>query len=52
MWIEEEVRVLGYCEECGRRITDNDDVYIDKEGHYFDSVDCIMEYYEIEKLDI
>ncbi len=49
MWAEEEVRVLGYCEECGREITGDDaKMYVDKDGYRFCSVECVLDHYEIE----
>lgn len=45
---EMETRVLGYCEECGNAITDEKESYVDKDGYRFCSVECVLEYYEIE----
>ena len=47
----EDVRVFGYCEECGSAITDNDEAYIDSDGRYFDCIDCLLEYYDISKVE-
>lgn len=50
--MDDEIRVLGYCEECGAQITDEcDSIYVDTEGRYFDSVDCVMEFYDITKIE-
>ena len=43
----DEVRIFGYCEECGNVITDEDKAYVDHEGRYFDCLDCILSYYNI-----
>lgn len=53
MWAEEEIRILGYCEECGRAITGDDtEMYIDKDGYHFCSVECVLEHYDIDILEI
>ena len=47
-----KARVLGYCEECGAKITDDtDDIYVDESGHYFDDLDCVLTHYGIYKLE-
>ena len=40
----EDVRVFGYCEECGSAITDNDKAYIDSEGRYIpnENIDAVL----------
>ena len=51
--MDEETRVIGYCEECGRIITDDlDECYCDSEGYYFDTLECALEYHKIHKLEI
>ena len=48
----EEARIIGYCAECGQSIyDDNKDVYVDEDGNYFDSTDCVMDFYKIHKLE-
>jgi hypothetical protein len=48
----EEARVIGYCAECGHSIyDDNEDVYVDEDGNYFDGADCVMDFYKIHKLE-
>jgi hypothetical protein len=50
---ENEVRILGYCPICGEAVTDEDeDIYVNKEGHYFNSLDCMMEFYEVERVEV
>ena len=49
--MNDEVRVYGYCEECGNAITNEDEAYIDHDGRYFDSVDCLFEYHDITKVE-
>lgn len=48
----EETRVIGYCAECGSEITDDmEDIYVDEDGHYFDSSECAMIYCGLHKLE-
>ena len=45
------VKVYGQCAECGCTITDEDEcAYVDSEGRYFDSIECLLEFYDIEKV--
>lgn len=43
--------IREYCEECGSAILDGDVAYVDSEGRYFHSVECICEYYDITKVE-
>ena len=45
--MNEDVIIRAYCEECGSAITDEDKAYIDNDGRYFDSMDCVMSYHNI-----
>jgi hypothetical protein len=47
----DEIRTLGYCEQCGIAITDENEAYIDNEGRYFDCLDCLFEYHNITKVE-
>lgn len=49
--MSDDVRIFGYCEVCGNTITDNDEAYVDSEGRYFDSIECVCEYYDIAKVE-
>ena len=49
--MNDDVRIIGYCAECGSTITDENDAYVNDEGLYFDSVECICEYYHICKVE-
>lgn len=50
---EHDVRILGYCEECGSKITDDiEECYCDEDGQYFCSIECLMDYYGIHKLEV
>lgn len=46
---QEDSIIIGYCEECGNFITEDDEMYIDEEGRYFCSQECALEYYHIIK---
>lgn len=49
----EDVRILGYCEECGVEITDElDEIFVDSDGNYFDSIDCLLEYLGVTRLEV
>ena len=50
--MDEEVRVIGVCAECGSEVTDDTEViFVDSEGNYFDSVDCLTEYFNVARLE-
>lgn len=49
----DEERLVAYCEECGSKITkDDDETYVDEEGHYFCCIDCVLEYHKIHRLEM
>lgn len=45
--MNEEAKIIAYCEECGSPITDEDTAYVDHDGRYFDCVDCVFSYHDI-----
>ena len=46
-------RVFGYCEICGEKITDeNDEYYVNEQGEVFCSLECMMEYYGVTKVEV
>ena len=48
----DEVRVFGYCECCGNKITDESDEYfVNDEGEIFCSTECVLEHYGIIKIE-
>ena len=53
----DEIRTFGYCESCENKITSkiesdhDEEYYIDSEGRYFCSIECVLEYYGIEKIE-
>ena len=49
--MNEDVIIREYCEECGSAILDGDEAYVDAEGRYFDSIECLCEYYDIIKVE-
>ena len=49
----DEVRLIGYCAECGNDITDDmEDIYVDEDGNYFCSDECGMIYHGLHKLEV
>lgn len=49
----DEVRVFGYCENCGEKVTDeSNEYYIADDGTVFCSIECICEYYNITKVEV
>jgi hypothetical protein len=47
----DDVMIVAYCEECGSAITTGDEAYIDRDGLYFDSIECVCEYHNITKVE-
>lgn len=51
--MNEEKRIIGYCEVCGEEITDDTEAaYVDGEGHYFDTIECVLEYFDVSKVEL
>lgn len=51
--MDEDVRVFGYCEECGVKITDDmKEYYCDDEGKVFCSHECILEHFGLYKVEV
>jgi hypothetical protein len=49
----DEVRIFGYCENCGEKITDdNEEYYVNDEGRIFCSVDCLCEHHGITRVEV
>lgn len=48
---KDDIRVHAYCEECGSAITNDNEVYVDSEGRYFDCLDCLFQYHDICKVE-
>ena len=49
--MDNDVRIFGYCEECGSTITDDGEAYVDRDGKYFDCLDCLFSYYDISVVE-
>ena len=49
----DDVRVFGYCEYCGEKITDdNDEYYVTDDGVVFCSVECVCAANGLTKVEI
>ena len=47
-----EIRVLGYCVECGNEITDDVQAYYcNEDGECFCDIECLLEHYNISKIE-
>lgn len=49
--MNDEITIRGYCEECNSAILYGDEAYVNAEGRYFDSIECLCEYYDITKVE-
>lgn len=49
----DEIRKFGECECCGNEIdsTDNE-YYVDSEGRVYCSIECVLETFEIVKIEV
>ena len=51
--MDEDVRVFGYCTECGAKVTDElEEYYCDDEGNVFCSDSCILEHFGLYKMEV
>lgn len=49
----DEIRVFGYCECCGSKVTDLDEeYYVNDDGEVFCSTECICEHYRLTKMEV
>ena len=49
----DNVRIFGYCENCGNKITDQDnEYYVSDDGKVFCSCECICEAYGLTKVEV
>ena len=49
----DEVRVFGYCENCGEKVTsESDEYYINDDGEVFCCIECVCEKYGITKIEV
>ena len=50
--MDEEIRILGCCMECGEKITDDiEEYYCDEEGNLFCSHECILEHFGLQVME-
>ena len=50
---EREIRLFGYCTECGDEVTDEgDEYYVNDEGEVFCCLDCLLEHFNIVKIEV
>ena len=51
--MDEEIRIIGYCTECGNAITDDiEEYFYNDDGEFLCSESCVLEYYNIHRLEI
>lgn len=49
----DEIRIFGYCENCGEKIDDSyDEYYITDDGKVFCSVECLCQNYGVTKMEV
>ena len=49
----DDVRVFGYCENCGAKVTDeNDEYYVSDDGNVFCNIECVLEHYGVTKAEV
>lgn len=49
----DEIRVFGYCENCGEKVTDkSEEYYVNDDGEVFCCIECVLEYYSITKVEV
>ena len=51
--MDEEMRVFGYCMECGSKITDDvEEYYCDEEGNLICSQECLLEHFNVTQMEV
>ena len=49
----DEIRVFGYCENCGNKVTDElEEYFVNDDGEVFCDVSCLCEYYGVTKVEV
>jgi hypothetical protein len=49
----DEIRIFGYCENCGEKVTDeSQEYYVNEQGEVLCSIGCVLEHYDITKIEI
>ena len=50
--MDEDIRVFGYCMECGSKITDDVEVYYcDDEGNLLCSHECLLDHFDMTQIE-
>lgn len=49
----DEIRMFGYCKNCGDKVTDEgEEYYVNDDGEVFCCIECMMEYYCVTKIEV
>ena len=49
----DEIRVFGYCECCGEKVTDKfGEHYVNESGEVFCNIECALEHHGIVKVEV
>jgi hypothetical protein len=49
----DELRIYGYCENCGNEVTNQgDEYYISEDGRVFCCVECVCQHYSVTKVEV
>lgn len=49
----DEVRVFGYCKNCGDAVTDEgEEYYVNDDGEVFCCIECVCEYCNVTKIEV
>ena len=50
---EQDVRIFGYCKNCGDPVTDEGEEYfVNDDGEVFDCLECVLEYHSITRIEV
>jgi hypothetical protein len=49
----DDIRIFGYCENCGEQIDDRDEeYYVSDDGKVFCCIECCLEYCGMTKVEV